>query len=113
MRASDPAGGLRSADSTPTATGSAGASRDPVSLLGSAMLDCIVEGQSELFRFLGSRLTKDAAALAGFAACRTPAEVLQRQLHFGSDAALDYLSEAQRMIGVLEKAASENLALVP
>lgn len=86
---------------------------DPVSKLGGALLEGVVEGQSELLRFLGSRLSKTALAFGQLAACRTPAEVLQLQLQLGADAAADCLAEAQRLVGVMEKAASENLALVP
>jgi hypothetical protein len=86
---------------------------DPASRLGGAVLEGVVEAQSELLRFLGTRLAKTAAAFGQLAACRTPAEVLQLQLQLGADAATDCLAEAQRMIGVMEKAASENLSLVP
>lgn len=86
---------------------------DPASRLGGAVLESVVEAQSELLRFLGSRLAKTASAFGQLAACRTPAEVLQLQLQLGAEAATDCLAEAQRMIGVMEKAASENLSLVP
>lgn len=86
---------------------------DPASRLGSAVLEGVVEAQSELLRFLGSRLAKTAAAFGQLAACRTPAEIVQLQLQLGADAATDCLAQVQRMIGVMEKAASENLALVP
>jgi hypothetical protein len=78
-----------------------------------ALLGSVVQGQAELFRFLSRRLVKDADMLHQLAACRTPADVMQLQLRLGTDAAADYLSETQRMIEVLEKAASENLALIP
>lgn len=78
-----------------------------------ALLGSVVQGQAELFRFLSRRLAKDADMLHQLAACRTPADVMQLQMRLGTDAAADYLSETQRMIEVLEKAASENLALIP
>lgn len=104
---------IRSADPPPAAEGHEEAVLDPVSRIGCAVLEGVAEGQSELLRFLGSRAAKTATALARLAACRTPAEVLQVQLQIGADAATDCLAEAQKWIGVMEKSASENLALVP
>lgn len=103
---------VRSADA-PATNGREDTMLDPASRLGCAVLEGIVEAQSELLRFLGSRAAKTATALGQLAACRTPAEVLQLQLQIGADAATDCLAQAQKWIGVMEKSASENLALVP
>ncbi|WP_300620306.1 phasin family protein [Dokdonella sp.] len=86
---------------------------ESASRLYGALLSSVVRGQAELFLFLSRRLSKDAGVLYQLAACRTPSDVVQLQLRLGTDAATDYLSETQRMIDVAEKAASENLALIP
>lgn len=93
--------------------GHAQPSIDPFFRMGGALLAGIAEEQSELLRFIGSRLVKTADALGQLATCTTPLEVLQLQLQIGSDMAADCLAEAQRVIGVMEKAASGNLALLP
>ena len=106
-------GGIEETNSPTTAKDGQNTPPDPVFRIGCAVLEGVAEGQSELLRFLGSRAAKTATALAQLAACKTPAEVLQLQLQIGADAATDCLAEAQRWIGVMEKSASENLALVP
>lgn len=76
------------------------------------LLSNVARGQAELLRFLSARLAKDVQMLSLLAGCRTPADAAQLQLKVGADAAADYLDETQRMIALLEKAASENLALL-
>lgn len=98
---------------SPDSNGTAQPVADPLVRMGGVMLASIAEEQSELLRFIGSRLVKTADALGQLATCRTPIEVMQLQLQIGSDTAADCLAEAQRVIGVMEKAASGNLALLP
>ncbi|MCR6700646.1 MAG: phasin family protein [Dokdonella sp.] len=86
---------------------------DPFSRMGGVMLAGIAQERSELLRFIGSRLVRIADALGRLAKCATPMEVMQLQLQIGSDTAADCLAEAQRLIGVMEKAAGGNLALLP
>ena len=81
-----------------------------VSRIYSLLIGNIVRAQTEWFRFLSSRFAKDAETLASLAACKSPTEIAALQTKVGADAFADYAAEAQRIIGVLEKAANETLA---
>lgn len=70
----------------------------------------VVRAQTEMFRFMSTRFAKDALMLEQFAACKGPADVAQLQVKLGSDAISDYFAETQRVIGLFETAAGENLA---
>jgi hypothetical protein len=48
--------------------------------------------------------------LGRFAACKSPADVVELQLQLGSGVIADYVAETQRMMGLFEQAASESLA---
>lgn len=75
----------------------------------SSVLGNAVRVQTELLRFMSERFAKDALMLEAFASCRRPADIAELQLKLGSDAIADYFAETQKLIGVFEKVAGENL----
>jgi len=70
----------------------------------------VTKAQSELLRFVGERLSKDAQMLAQFAQCRTPADVAQLQAKLGGDAMSDYFAETQRMLALFTPGAAPTSA---
>jgi len=63
---------------------------------------------AEFLRFLSERFQKDAQTLAEFAACRNPAEVMQLQFELASSIPADYFVESQKLLALLDRAATQN-----
>ncbi|HEY0233025.1 MAG TPA: phasin family protein, partial [Dokdonella sp.] len=85
-------------------------SLDAATRMYTSLFGNVVRAQTEMLRFLSARFAKDALMLEQFGACKGPADVAQLQVKLGSDVITDYFAETQRLVGLFERAAGENLA---
>lgn len=85
-------------------------SLDAVASTYTSLFGNVARAQAEVLRFLSERFVKDTRMLSRFAACKSPADVVELQLELGSGVIADYVAETQRMMGLFEQAASESLA---
>jgi hypothetical protein len=65
--------------------------------------------QERATKFLNHRWAKDAAALAQLGQCRTPVEAVNAQMTYLTGAYADYLSEGQKLVGILSDFARETM----
>jgi len=63
--------------------------------------------QEQASKFLSHRWAKDAAVLAQFGQCKTPVEAVNAQMSYLTGAYADYLSEGQKLVGLLSDIARE------
>jgi hypothetical protein len=63
--------------------------------------------QERATKFLNHRWAKDAAALAQLGQCRTPVEAVNAQVTYLTGACADYISEGQKLVGILSDIARE------
>ncbi len=73
---------------------------DATARMYSSVFGNMARAQTGVLRFLSDRFDKDAQMFGQIAACRNPADVVQLQLQWGSDAAAGYVAETQRMLGL-------------
>jgi hypothetical protein len=64
--------------------------------------------QGEVIRFAAQRFNKDAAALAQFAGCKSPQEVLQVQSQLFAELSADYMQESERVLSLFGEMSRES-----
>ena len=60
-------------------------------------------------KFMSSRATKDAAAVAQIGRCRTPVDALNIQMTYLTGAYADYMNEGQKIVGFFGDVVRETL----
>jgi len=58
--------------------------------------------QEESMRFTRTRMQRNVEAATGFAACRTPQEMIAMQSQYASEAMRDYMDEGRRVVELLK-----------
>ncbi len=59
--------------------------------------------QEESMRFAHARTQRNVEAATGFAACRTPADLMAMQSQYASEMMSDYLGEGRRVVELLRQ----------
>ena len=58
--------------------------------------------QEESMRFARARMQRNIEAATGFAACRTPADLMTLQSQYASETMSDYLGEGRKVVDILK-----------